>query len=280
MGRKSRKKWLNRQEKELQEQNKNKGLKNWLKIGFIAILALVVLAEVGYIGWKKFFKEGAMTIKDNEVATLSTNLGDIQIQLYRSVAPKTVDNFVSLSKEGFYDGVRFHRVIKEFMIQAGDPLSKDVSQKSKWGTGGPDYKFEDEINPWYLGLDSETIKSYQDQGYIYDHDLLSMKNDVGVIAMANSGPNTNGSQFFIITEAPQSHLDGKHTVFGEVIVGMDVVKKIAAVETDASDRPLEDVIINSITIDTIEPKEEKEVETPEIEVKTEDGTPIEIELVE
>jgi len=135
-------------------------------------------------------------------------------------APKTTENFVKLAKEGFYDGTKFHRVIKGFMIQGGDPQTKDDALMARWGTGGPGYKFEDEIHG-------------------------QNRNDVGTIAMANSGPNTNGSQFFINT-APNNFLDAKHTVFGKVIQGMDVVNAIQDVETTGSDRPVEPVVILSI----------------------------------
>jgi peptidyl-prolyl cis-trans isomerase B (cyclophilin B) len=131
--------------------------------------------------------------KKNYVATLDTNKGIIELALYPEYAPKTVNNFVFLAGEGFYDGLTFHRVISNFMIQGGDPTGN--------GTGGPGYRFEDETraNP-----------------------LIHEK---GVISMANAGPNTNGSQFFI-THSPQPHLNGKHTVFGKVTKGMDVVNAI------------------------------------------------------
>ncbi len=124
---------------------------------------------------------------------IETDKGNIELDLYPQDAPKTVNNFVFLAREGFYDGVLFHRVINNFMIQGGDPTGT--------GSGGPGYKFEDEIqgNP--------------------------LKHETGVISMANAGPNTNGSQFFI-THAPQPHLNGKHTVFGKVVVGQDVVDSI------------------------------------------------------
>ena len=155
-------------------------------------------------------------------ATIKTNLGDITVKFYNEDAPKTVANFVSLAESGFYDGTKFHRVIKDFMIQAGDPLSKDDSLKSQWGTGGPNYRFEDEIN---------------------SHKLVS-----GSLAMANAGANTNGSQFFIVTALATSWLDGKHTNFGEVVSGMDVVTKIENTETEGPDRPVTDVIIESIEL--------------------------------
>jgi peptidyl-prolyl cis-trans isomerase B (cyclophilin B) len=137
----------------------------------------------------------AMQIDTNKTykVTLQTNRGDINLELYPEHAPKTVNNFVFLAQEGFYDGVSFHRVINNFMIQGGDPTGS--------GSGGPGYKFEDETsgNP--------------------------LRHDTGVISMANAGPNTNGSQFFI-THAPQPHLNGKHTVFGKVIDSQDVVNAI------------------------------------------------------
>jgi peptidylprolyl isomerase len=155
-------------------------------------------------------------------ATLKTNKGDITIELYGEQTPNTVANFTKLAGEGFYNGVKFHRVIKGFMIQGGDPLSKDDSKVAMWGTGGPGYKFADEIG-------------------------ASNSNDIGTISMANAGPNTNGSQFFINT-ANNNFLDGKHTVFGKVVSGMDVVTAIENTKTGAADRPIEPVIINSITL--------------------------------
>lgn len=134
-----------------------------------------------------------------------------------------MENFATLAKAGFYDGVKFHRVIKDFMNQTGDPLSKDDSQMPRWGTGGPGYTFVDEIN-------------------------ASNHNDVGTVAMANAGPNTNGSQFFINVTA-NNFLDGKHTVFARVTAGMDVVTAINTVATGASDRPLESIVIKSITLE-------------------------------
>ncbi|MFO0705097.1 MAG: peptidylprolyl isomerase [Candidatus Andersenbacteria bacterium] len=159
-------------------------------------------------------------------AVIKTDKGDITLELDRKAAPKTVDNFVKLAKEKLYDGTTFHRVIADFMIQGGDPLSKDADPSND-GTGGPGYTFADEINPRSLGVAEDLIKQYEAQGYTYNYDLQSIKIDPGVIAMANSGPNTNGSQFFIVTTQPQAHLYGKHTGFGKVTAGMDVVLKIA-----------------------------------------------------
>ncbi len=155
-------------------------------------------------------------------ATLHTNKGDITIEFLNDLVPNTVENFTKLAGSGFYDGVKFHRVIKGFMIQGGDPLTKDDSKADFWGTGGPGYKFNDE-----LGAEN--------------------RNDIGTISMANAGPNTNGSQFFINTAA-NNFLDGKHTVFGKVTAGMDVVTAIENVKTAQGDRPIEPVVINSITL--------------------------------
>jgi len=153
-----------------------------------------------------------------QYAVIETDRGKIKLELYPADAPKTVANFVNLINKGFYNGLGFHRVISDFMIQGGDPKGN--------GTGGPGYAFEDEINPWSLGLSEETIKSYEAQGYQYTRNLTSHKMVPGALAMANAGPNTNGSQFFIVTQQDQPHLDGKHTVFGQVAEGMDIVRKI------------------------------------------------------
>jgi cyclophilin family peptidyl-prolyl cis-trans isomerase len=154
-------------------------------------------------------------------AEIKTNLGVIKVKFY-SESPITANNFLNLAKQGFYDNTKFHRIIKDFMIQGGDPLTKDDVRQDFWGTGGPDYRFQDEFNR---------------------HPLVR-----GNLAMANSGANTNGSQFFIVTAASTPWLDGRHTNFGEVVQGMDVVEKIEAVSTGASDRPLTSVIIESISL--------------------------------
>ena len=146
-------------------------------------------------------------------ATLHTNHGPIEVELFDEDAPKTVGNFTKLAGEGFYDGVIFHRVIPDFMIQGGDPTGT--------GSGGPGYSFEDEFN---------------------DH-----KVERGALAMANAGPNTNGSQFFIVTTDAASWLDGKHTVFGKVTSGQDVADTISKVERDGRDKP-----VTPVTIDRIE----------------------------
>ncbi len=172
---------------------------------------------------------------DKIIAAISTAKGDIKLELYPKIAPTTVANFRNLANAGFYDGTKFHRVISDFMIQGGDPLSK--TDDPRVGTGGPGYKFGDEINPKVLGLRAEDIVALEAQGYDYNLSINSMKVDVGTIAMANSGPNTNGSQFFIVTEKAQPHLNGLHTVFGKVVSGMDVVRSIAQGD-----------VINKITI--------------------------------
>ena len=160
--------------------------------------------------------------KKNMNAILRTNKGDITIELDSVNAPNTAANFVKLAKSGFYDGTKFHRVIKGFMNQGGDPLSKDDSMIARWGTGGPGYSFADEIG-------------------------AKNSNDIGTIAMANSGPNTNGSQFFINAQA-NHYLNPKHTVFGRVTSGMDVIMLINSAPTDGSDRPINSVIIKGIDL--------------------------------
>lgn len=155
-------------------------------------------------------------------ATITTNKGIITLELFTERAPKTVENFKKLANDGFYNGTRFHRVIKGFMIQGGDPLSKEASNQNRWGTGGPGYQFADEITP-------------------------ENKNDIGTISMANAGPNTNGSQFFINT-ANNNFLDTKHTVFGRVTSGMETVTAIESTGTGVADRPLEDMIVEKIEV--------------------------------
>ena len=153
---------------------------------------------------------------------LNTNKGDITLELDAINTPNTVANFIKLATSGFYNGVKFHRVIKGFMIQGGDPLTKDDSMERMWGTGDPGYKFNDEIGP-------------------------NNKNNKYTISMANSGPNTNGSQFFINTN-DNNFLDTKHTVFGKVENGTDVVDMIESTPVNGNDRPTTPVVIGSVTI--------------------------------
>ena len=147
-------------------------------------------------------------------AVMTTSEGSIGLEFFDDDAPKTVANFTKLASDGFYDGLTFHRVIPDFMIQAGCPRGD--------GTGGPGYSFEDEFN---------------------EHPVAR-----GYLAMANAGPNTNGSQFFIVTTDAAPWLDGKHTVFGKVTSGQDVADRISEVDRDSRDRPLEPVVIESLTI--------------------------------
>jgi cyclophilin family peptidyl-prolyl cis-trans isomerase len=156
----------------------------------------------------------APDVEPAKAATLHTNQGAIALELYPDDAPMTVRNFTKLARDGFYDGVIFHRVIPDFMIQGGDPTGT--------GRGGPGYTFGDEFN---------------------EHKVVR-----GALAMANSGPGTNGSQFFIVTADEASWLDGKHTVFGAVTDGMDVIDRISALPRDAHDRPNEDVVIERVDL--------------------------------
>lgn len=187
-------------------------MKNVLTIRnvFILIAIVVLIVVVPKVLNGKVIDEGSMKVK------FETNKGDIVIELDAD-RPITAGNFKKLVEDGFYDGTRFHRVINGFMIQGGDPLSKDVANKGRWGTGGPGYNIKDEFGS-------------------------SNRNDKGTISMANSGPNTGGSQFFI-NLVGNNFLDTKHPIFGKVIEGMDVVDSIAGVETNQNDQPVEDVII-------------------------------------
>lgn len=158
----------------------------------------------------------------NPIVTLKTNRGDIAIELFTDVAPTTAGNFLTLSKENYYDGVKFHRVIDGFMIQGGDPLTKDDSMQTRWGTGGPGYTIPDEF-------------------------AQGLSNVRGTLSMANAGPNTGGSQFFI-NQADNTFLDGKHAVFGTVVSGMEVVDAIAKSDKNQRDVPLEAVVIGDVEV--------------------------------
>lgn len=159
---------------------------------------------------------------DDEVAVVKTNMGTMVLEFWADVAPKHVENFKTLAKKGFYDGTAFHRVIKDFMIQGGDPLTKDDAQAARWGTGDPGYKIKAEFN------DKKHVR--------------------GVLSMARSqDPDSAGSQFFICHGSP-SFLDGKYTAFGKLISGDDVLEKIATTETAPGDRPVKKVVVESVKI--------------------------------
>lgn len=191
---------------------KNPWFTPWRRIDFwVYVAAIALLIIYPFIGKKM---SNIITPETKNEAVISTSIGEINLKLYSQDAPKTVENFEKLAKDKFYDGLTFHRVIKGFMIQGGDPKGD--------GTGGPGYTFADEIN---------------------SHKIVA-----GTLAMANSGADTNGSQFFIVSDQPQPQLDGKHTAFGEVTSGMDIVKKISEVATDSNDKPTNPVYINSIVI--------------------------------
>lgn len=186
---------------------KNPWLKFWKRWDFwIYAVCVILLIAYPFVS--------SLWVKAADSATIHTTMGNIEIEFYAKDAPKTVENFKKLSKEGFYNDLLWHRVIKGFMIQGGDPKGD--------GTGGPGYTFEDEIN---------------------NHKIVA-----GTVAMANSGANTNGSQFFIVTEKEQPHLDGKHTVFAHVVKGLDVAVKISDAPTDSNDKPLSDIKILGIDL--------------------------------
>ena len=172
----------------------------------ILTIVVVMLPLFSAITWGK---------SKRPIAEFNTNMGNFKIELYSDLAPKTVENFITLAKNNFYDGVIFHRVIDNFMIQGGDPTGT--------GHGGPGYSIDDEFG--------EGLK----------HD------SAGILSMANAGPNTGGSQFFI-TLVPTPWLDGRHAIFGHVIESMDIIENIGHVKTNKADRPLKDVVINSIVI--------------------------------
>lgn len=202
----------------------------WPISSTVLILALVWAVPRGIV-WAQNMQKvsgefGSLAkkdLKESKFATLVTSEGDIKIELLNETTPKTVANFVLLVKKDFYDGVKFHRVIKDFMIQTGDPLSRDTDPNND-GTGGPGYKFADEITD------------------------KSPKLVRGMVAMANSGVDTNGSQFFIITQEATSYLDGKHTPFSRVVYGMDIVDKIGNTTTDKTDHPKKDVVLKDVII--------------------------------
>ncbi|MBU0577481.1 peptidylprolyl isomerase [Patescibacteria group bacterium] len=167
------------------------------------------------------FDQSAMPEEGEQIVVMETTKGTIKIKLFPELAPKTVENFIGLIDKEYYDGIIFHRVIPDFMIQGGDPLGTGTGGESLWGG-----KFEDEFNP-------------------------NLHNIYGALSMANAGPNTNGSQFFIVQkEDGTSWLDNHHTVFGQVFEGMDIVNEIANVERDGADKPLEDVVMEKVTVET------------------------------
>lgn len=190
---------------------------------FLTIFVVLSILLISILTNNKKMSEG-------NIVVFETSKGTFKIELFLEQSPITAGNFKKLVEEGFYDGTRFHRVIKNFMIQAGDPLSKNISLRNRWGTGGPGYTIEDEF-------------------------IKGLSNVQGTIAMANSGPNSGGSQFFI-NVVNNTYLDwdkqpstSKHPVFGKVIEGMQVVNLIANVKTQKGDMPFEDIIITKVYIE-------------------------------
>ena len=216
---------------------------------------------------------GTLFSIEEKRAVIKTNIGDITIEFYPESAPKTVKNFVNLAKNDFYDGIYFHRVVKGFFIQAGCPLTKLDTLRSNDGNGGPGYTFDNEINAKSFGYDTLlvknsyftykvpvgvetqeiTVKKYLEaKGYTFVDSLDSKPHIYGAVSMANNGPNTNGSQFFIVVREDGSPwLDGLHTVFAELVDGFNVVKKIEKLKCDKQDNPLKEnqVIIEDIIIE-------------------------------
>ena len=166
------------------------------------------------------FDQTALPEAGEQIVVMETSMGTIKIKLFPIKAPKTVENFIGLVDKGYYDGIIFHRVIPDFMVQGGDPTGTGTGGESLWGG-----KFEDEFHP-------------------------DLKNIQGALSMANAGPNTNGSQFFIVHAEATPWLDGLHSVFGQVFEGMDVVDKIANIDRDGRDKPLKDVVMEKVTLGT------------------------------
>jgi cyclophilin family peptidyl-prolyl cis-trans isomerase len=194
-----------------------------ITVGVLAVLALLGLSQLAANkpNNQKLMNSG--NTWGSKQATLVTNLGNIEIELLAGEAPQTVANFIKLAEDGFYDGTLIHRAIKNFMIQGGDPLTKnDPGNWTVHGTGGPGYTFADEPN--------------------------NVRLERGVLAMANAGPNTNGSQFFIIVAPVTDWLQGKHTGFGRVTGGMEIVDQVSQVKTNQNDHPLEDVVLEKVII--------------------------------
>ena len=190
-------------------------------------IPLIIVVLVGILIGLSFFFMNTNNTNKSEItltpqAQITTNYGVFTIEFLSKLAPKTVSNFIKLSKEGFYDGIRFHRIINGFVIQGGDPQTKDLSKEHLWGTGGPGYQFEDEIHS-----ENNNLKY--------------------TLSMANSGPNTNGSQFFI-NIADNNFLNTKHTVFANVVSGRDIIDSIALVKTKGGDIPVSEVLIEEIKI--------------------------------
>jgi len=221
------------------ESMKNPFYRLWAKVPFW-IFTFCFLASAAYPFVIKYLPGNPDKVTGTS-AVIRTSMGDIEVELYKKDAPKTTENFAKLAEKGYYDNLTWHRVIKGFMIQGGDPSGD--------GTGGPGYSFADEINPTNLGLTEQQISDNIAAGYTYNYALKSHKVEVGSLAMANSGPNTNGSQFFIVTEQNQPSLDGKYTVFGKVIKGQNVAVAISQVETDDKDKPVTPVNIISIEVE-------------------------------
>ncbi len=204
-------------------------------LGIVVLLAVVgvgvylISVDKPAVGPSPVVEETENTQNINmnaKTALLETSLGNIKVQFYGEDAPKTVANFIKLAGEKYYDGLTFHRVIPEFMIQGGDPNCTPARSSGSCGSGGPGYKFEDELDP-----NTPSAKA----GY-----------QKGVLAMANAGPDTNGSQFFImVANVPLPHA---YTIFGKVLEGQDVADKISLVKRGAGDRPMETVIIKKITL--------------------------------
>jgi peptidylprolyl isomerase len=236
---------------------------------FLYIIGIAVLLGLLFVGISRFSDVGTDINSANRTydeppeqiieegidykAVIKTNYGDIEIDLLEENAPVTVNNFVFLAQDNFYDGVKFHRVVEDFVIQTGSRLSLDENAFND-GVGGPGYRFDNEINFSSLDLTDEEIEQLQNAGFQSKEGITSVDLEQYTVAMANAGPGTNGSQFFIVTAESDDDsiqaLNGRHTVFARVTSGQDVVEEIEQVEIDPEipERPREDVIVEEIEI--------------------------------
>jgi len=216
---------MDEQQEQQNEQMQKKTNGNLFKIGvgLIVVLGLITFFTTRTDKEPENINQNNLNqnMENYTTAKITTNLGDIEIEFFGEQSPKTVENFIKLASSDFYNNIKFHRVIKGFMIQTGDPLTKEENEML-YGTGGPGYQFEDEIS---------------------DIPLVE-----GTVAMANAGPNTNGSQFFIITAPETPWLQGLHTAFAKVTKGLDIAHKIENVKTNERDLPIEPVVIEKIEL--------------------------------
>lgn len=250
---------------QIEKQKKDLDRKRWLVILSSAVVIILIVIGIGsfknhkdQVAQEKEFwppnvekpSEADIARINNEVVCFETSQGTIKMEMYPESAPLTVNNFLRLVADGSYDNSIFHRVIDDFMVQGGQlkMAQGDTLEQVEMPIDDVGYAFKDEINPWSIGLTDEQVNTIQDSQqndkYMYDKNLNSYPIEYGYLCMANAGANTNSTQFFVVSKkAGCEWLNGRHTVFGKVTEGMDIVEKIQKVETDESDKPIENVLI-------------------------------------